>query len=100
MVMRDIIYSKEECVKLFAHFAGDAPSMNILGLDPLFYTTKEFCEWWNILHARTYGGIILFKKRQAEAFENDYEGGFFNPYNKTCCITSGGKKEKIKEVST
>lgn len=61
MVMWFTYLSEEEYVEHLAHFATDAPAMNILRFEPLFYTTKEFHGWRNFISLEKYGSIKAFK---------------------------------------
>ena len=39
-------YSEDKCAQHLQHFALDIPTMNLVAFEPLFYNTKEFCDWY------------------------------------------------------
>ena len=62
-------YSEDEHAQRLQHFATDIPIMTPVAFKTLFYTTKEFYDWWIMRFVQSNGTPKSFKARLKNAFE-------------------------------
>ena len=69
MCLSSTSYSEGEYAQRLQHFAADVPKITYVTFEPLFYTTKEFYDWWTVHFVQSNGTLKSFKARLNHAFE-------------------------------